>query len=440
MTTKTERFDISFRRTRVDKGGEEEEGMCALGSPSFKSTMSTSIEDAGINPWFSQPPPSYYLSLPESTEAKLEEDDDNQLSHISTRQDGSGSFGYPLTLAVSRREKERIKRPVCLPQMERGFDMPFPRAYAPALADRGISQDVFLKFIDGLNAAMIASPPLQVVGLIGVVIGFVPVDVCAIASGVIQVSAQIAIHVVAKTLTDRHMRESNERIFAPAGLRARLCKTPAMRALARVPWVVAPGRPCFVKRMVGCKAKPPPMPALSRGGPLIRAKPPIVDSTVSGSLTRRMKPYEDYSLPITFDVPPPAPPKNIIVKMSDFAVNRRRNEITKKAENATVRRQLLAGIPVTRKPTRSDKRIMKKLANGKEEEVRKAVAKGDKRESKSNEKILWLVIINEEDDRIIQGSERVDDSKDEVVFTVEEIEKARKECEEDPTNMKYSEK
>lgn len=105
---------------------------------------------------FDQPPPPYYTSHPAEAER-----DANVLIHTYLNE----------YLTVSRRGK--IAHPVCLPQMAVGFDMPFARAYAPGLAGLGISQDVFIDFIDGLNTAMIASPPLQVVDLAGFVIGFV---------------------------------------------------------------------------------------------------------------------------------------------------------------------------------------------------------------------------------------------------------------------------
>ncbi len=42
----------------------------------------------------------------------------------------------------------KIAQPVCIPQMHMGFDMPFARGYAPSLAEKGISQDTFIDFID----------------------------------------------------------------------------------------------------------------------------------------------------------------------------------------------------------------------------------------------------------------------------------------------------
>ncbi len=109
---------------------------------------------------FGQSPPTYYASHPAEAER-----DANALIHSYINEN--------LTIVT----RGKIAQPVCLPQMERGFDMPFARGYAPALAEVGISQEVFLDFIDGLNTALIASPPLQVVDFVGLVIGFVYVRI-----------------------------------------------------------------------------------------------------------------------------------------------------------------------------------------------------------------------------------------------------------------------
>ncbi len=66
--------------------------------------------------------------------------------------------------------------PFALPQIGTGFDTPFARGYNGVLSQVGIPQQTFLDFVDGLNMAMISSPPLQVVNVAGMIIGFV----CAI--------------------------------------------------------------------------------------------------------------------------------------------------------------------------------------------------------------------------------------------------------------------
>ncbi len=197
------------------------------------------------------------------------------------------------------------------------------------------------------------------------------------------------------------MRAANERIFAPAGLRVRICKAPAMRALAKVPWVVTP-RPSRMKRLaryVGDAVlwMPLSVPPIQDRVRNVMDDPPAVDLSIADPLVRRMKPYGGYIHPTTFDVPPPNPPSNVVNKLSDYAVNLRRKNLTKKAEDGAARRQILAGVPVTRELTKRDKKVMKKLAKGKERQVRRKVIEDDRRESRANEKVLWLVIVNEDE-------------------------------------------
>ena len=70
---------------------------------------------------------------------------------------------------------------------------------------------------------------------------------------------------------------------------------------------------------------------------------------------------------------------------------------SKKAEDAAAQRQIFAGVPVTRELTRKDKKIIKKLEKGKHRQISKKVKKQDKKERRTNEKILWLVIVNEDE-------------------------------------------
>ncbi|KAF8162454.1 hypothetical protein K438DRAFT_1942058 [Mycena galopus ATCC 62051] len=91
-----------------------------------------------------------------------------------------------------------------------GFDAPFCRAYNPTLQSVDITQEQLLSFIDGLNLAMTASPPLRVVNIVGMAIGFV--------GAAIQVGAKTGMRVLSKTLTDRYLRTANLRLFKPRGL------------------------------------------------------------------------------------------------------------------------------------------------------------------------------------------------------------------------------
>lgn len=65
--------------------------------------------------------------------------------------------------------------PLCIPRISVNANplSAFARGYNPALGTVGITQDMFLSFIDGLNLAIVASPPLRIVNIAGQVIGFV---------------------------------------------------------------------------------------------------------------------------------------------------------------------------------------------------------------------------------------------------------------------------
>jgi hypothetical protein len=49
----------------------------------------------------------------------------------------------------------RLPLPLALPQTSSKYDSPFLRAYNQQLEQSGIYQDDWLKFIDGLNCAMV---------------------------------------------------------------------------------------------------------------------------------------------------------------------------------------------------------------------------------------------------------------------------------------------
>ena len=104
---------------------------------------------------------------------------------------GSASTGIQLThdaeLLIRRylpshseapREWAGLPFPLCIPQIASGSMQPIARGYNEILNDPqiGISQETFLDFLDGLNLAMTASPPLRVVDVVGMGIGFVYVS------------------------------------------------------------------------------------------------------------------------------------------------------------------------------------------------------------------------------------------------------------------------
>lgn len=73
--------------------------------------------------------------------------------------------------------RRSLPLPAVFPQLTSSFRgpgfSPFSRGYAPALAGSGVPLGDWLAFVDGLNLAFTANPPLQILGLAGGMIGMV---------------------------------------------------------------------------------------------------------------------------------------------------------------------------------------------------------------------------------------------------------------------------
>ncbi len=111
---------------------------------------------------------NYYEDLPKY-EAKGPEEVEHDAQVLIN------SFIHPQSVHFpeARTTPPGLPMPFCLPQIGTGFDTPFARGYSQTLYQVGIPQRTFLDFVDGLNMAMISSPPLQVVNTAGMIVGFV---------------------------------------------------------------------------------------------------------------------------------------------------------------------------------------------------------------------------------------------------------------------------
>ncbi|KAJ4490569.1 hypothetical protein J3R30DRAFT_3277267 [Lentinula aciculospora] len=227
-----------------------------------------------------------------------------------------------------------IPLPLCIPQasVNPNDQSTFARAYNDTLKDIGIPQDVFLNFIDGLNMAIIASPPLRVVDMAGKIIGFIPYHWAMIAGALISTAAGVATHILSKTLTDRFLRAANLNIFKPRGLSARLCTTPAMLSLLTSSESKARSKLNKFGRGVGSVLLKLPLPVINPiASTIIHAisdKPPAIspsgsegDPIKSPVLRRRIAITEGLALPLNMDnLPPPAKPEGVVDTMASWGV------------------------------------------------------------------------------------------------------------------------
>ncbi|KAI5121177.1 hypothetical protein M0805_005978, partial [Coniferiporia weirii] len=361
-----------------------------------------------------------------------------------------------------------LAMPLCLPQATSGPNSLFVRAYSQELQASGIEIDDWMRFIDGLNLAMTASPPLRVVDVAGMAIGFVPYHWAMIASIAIQTAAQTGIRVIAKTLSDRLLRRANADYFAPRGLRVRLCKTAAMRQIVGLD-TTSTTEPTFSGKLAKFgKGAGRTAETVALHLPIIRTvynrvapSVPAVDPNAPGeAAVRRMLVLQGYALPLSFDVPPVTPVEGIMDKASGLSARMQSWRLRKKEADTNRKRQLLAfqegrsatppsmpsssssgnrnplEVALDWRKDRNWQRQERRAASGRSSKLRTNVEIADRLEWNSTDNLLWVVLVNADQDAEIQGTELVDNAEDvETIRDSDWQEEIRHEDEEDQYTM-----
>ncbi|KAM0425049.1 hypothetical protein ACHAPT_009608 [Fusarium lateritium] len=111
-----------------------------------------------------------------------------------------------------------LSQPVILPQRrpktrKRGFI----RAYAPALNDTGISQDMFLDFLETFHTSTQASPWIDAINLAAMPLSFIP-HFPMVVGLAIQASLMVAKDIQNRTRTNAFLDKANNDFFRPRGL------------------------------------------------------------------------------------------------------------------------------------------------------------------------------------------------------------------------------
>lgn len=112
---------------------------------------------------------------------------------------------------------------------------PFLRAYPPCLEAYAISSGLFLNFLDKLNRVAVKSPPLQVLGLAGTIVGFVPLATTQIVGQSLSTAAEVSARAINYGRTEMELRKANAEIFGPRGLQVEIAKVDAIARLTGMP-------------------------------------------------------------------------------------------------------------------------------------------------------------------------------------------------------------
>ncbi|KAJ9612963.1 hypothetical protein H2200_002904 [Cladophialophora chaetospira] len=222
----------------------------------------------------------------------------------------------------------RLEKPVVIPQVRNGVGVPFSRAFSEALTPYDITEAEWLAFLDNLNVVATANPPLQMMDMVGNVIGFIPHEWAMAAGTAISAVATVGIYIVSKQRTDRFMVRSNDEFFAPRGLKATLCTTEALyKILGLLPEDVDP--PSLLSSI----------PFFRRSSSRVNLVPLEGSKTQLSIQERRVKGVEAYVAPLTFEVPPPAPQTNTLRKICAWQVKHDAKSAEKRLLKARKRKQ-----------------------------------------------------------------------------------------------------
>ena len=185
-----------------------------------------------------------------------------------------------------------LHKPVAIPQVTFGIGAAFARCWAPAVSPFNVSEGNFVEFIDNLNIVATASPPLQVLDLVGGALGMVPHHLFQLASLGIQVLAKFGTVAVSKSRTDMYMKAINLDYFAPRGLRVTIVTWDALIVSLRLPYSA-------------------------------QSLAPVSDETINYSVfERRLELLKPYIAELNFDVPPIAQQTTVLAKVSAGQVQR----------------------------------------------------------------------------------------------------------------------
>lgn len=199
-----------------------------------------------------------------------------------------------------------------IPATDAALGSPFLRAYAPALSAFGIGREEFIGFIDKLNRVAVASPPLQILGLVGNIVGMVPSQTAQIVGTSVEVVANITTGVVSKGATELCLRDMNKELFGPCGLKAQVAQLNAVAAMTNMPILTPDGK-------------------VDKKAPLMR---PIDDEEECGTMSaqeRRIRALEGYIEPLDIEnLPDLAKGSNPLSRMHAAVSERNRTQGEKK--------------------------------------------------------------------------------------------------------------
>lgn len=124
-----------------------------------------------------------------------------------------------------------LEKPILIPRLNPGPNIPFARAWAPCLQAYDVSQHNFLSFLDSLNVVCAPHPAARILEMLAFGVAFVPADGADGISGGLALLAALTAWAIARGRRRKYLALVNDALFHPRGLHARVVGTKEMRTL-----------------------------------------------------------------------------------------------------------------------------------------------------------------------------------------------------------------
>ncbi|KIY47855.1 hypothetical protein FISHEDRAFT_59307 [Fistulina hepatica ATCC 64428] len=316
-----------------------------------------------------------------------------------------------------------LSLPFCIPQIKSSAIAPFARGTNATLLDAlGLSDIEWLRFLDGLNLAIVAR--VSSASRAWLLVSCTPYHWAIIAGTAMQVASQTAIAVLSKTLTDRYLRAANQNVFHPRGLSVRLITTPALLHILHGTEPKTSSKKETLKKV-------------GRGVGGILLNLPVVGSIAGPfgtTLQRRLDVVQGYALPVDLDVPRPQKPIKAMDHIQKWGVKMeqglqrwqesRANKWRAIAERERAEREANPNGFAARRARRDQMRLL----GPKGTKAEQRAANADLLEHWGNKTVVWVVVMTAENednpDEQIEGIEKADswDNEETVSLSVFEAE------------------
>ncbi|KAJ2893961.1 hypothetical protein MKZ38_008047 [Zalerion maritima] len=124
-----------------------------------------------------------------------------------------------------------LPKPICIPRLFAGKDVPFARAWAPVLSSLHVSKADFLSFLDVLNILTSPHPCVVALKLVAAGASFIPVDYADAIEAALKITAEGVQYAVARARINAFLRKANESYWHARGMHVRVRSTKKMRKM-----------------------------------------------------------------------------------------------------------------------------------------------------------------------------------------------------------------